>query len=541
MSRRGFLLSALAAAAGASAVALLRQGNKTHSPDTNTTVESYGHLAGSWGASASLGMVAPIHASLLRTGEVLMAGVDHQRSRFPNFILDPAASGPFQIEAMAVPMRHHKDSLICAGHAFLADGRMLQVGGQHLAPELGLDYGLVFDARVKGSLGWSAIRPDLIGGPAWYPTVTRLADGQMLVISGFSDFGSVENRTIQTFDPVDLDGGRHPWKQLASHEEVPDVSPTGADYTHTFLLPRPIMVDARPRQVAMFGRTGLVHLFNPIDHFDDAADRFATKPNGHRPGPRGVPASAAGASSALLADGRILIAGGGEEGGEAATSMVDIYDPADDTWRSLDTGIKRSHPGAVLLPDGTVLIVNGDGDAPDEVSSPQIFDPESEAVTTGPPCRDGKRRGYHNVALLLPDGRVLTAGGELGGEESERPDLRLFSPPYLSPLVEGQRPRILSAPLEMGYGRAYPIGFRGGPVQKVTLVGLGSMTHSFDQNQRLVVLYEGEAVEEAVTIVGPSDSAVAPPGDYMLFVLRKAQVRGISTMVPSPAWFIRVS
>jgi hypothetical protein len=56
-------------------------------------------------------------------------------------------------------------------------------------------------------------------------------------------------------------------------------------------------------------------------------------------------------------------------------------------------------------------------------------------------------RGYHNVALLLKDGRVLIGGGRVYSDDKEgkyrigceRPELRLFSPPYL---FRGPRPRI---------------------------------------------------------------------------------------------------
>jgi hypothetical protein len=240
-----------------------------------------------------------------------------------------------------------------------------------------------------------------------------MADATMLVLSGFTDFGITENRTIQRFDPTGFNLGRNPWTLLVPHARAPEISATGSDYTHTFVLPDPIELEGHLRDVVMIGKTGEVHFFNHADRFDDPGARFATRPNGLRGGPDGW-VSADGASSVLLADGRVLIAGGGDEDGTGALPLAHIYDPLQDTWRTIDTGIARSHPAAVLLPDTTAALVNGNGGV-DDPKRAQIIDPMTEAVTTGPPWSDPHPRGYHNVALLLPDARVLVAGGQGGG------------------------------------------------------------------------------------------------------------------------------
>jgi galactose oxidase len=544
VSRRRFLVGGALLAGGVggavTVAARLAGGERGHG-DPATSWKSAEPDGGLWGDRIPTGGVAPVHASLLPSGFVLVNGIERAEiNSFPNFILDPALPGPVRVDPMSVPMRTEDDSLFCAGHSYLADGRMLQVGGQHIAPEVGLDYGLLFNDR-GAARGWRVIGPDILGGPAWYPTVTRLASGSMLVISGFTDFGSEENRTIQLFRPSRFDRGQEPWSLLVPHKKAPDVSPTGADYSHVFQLQRPVEIDGHLRQVVMFGKSGQFSFLNYTDRFSDPAARFATRPNAHRSAGGGGAMSAAGASSVILADGRILIVGGGEEGGDGAIPHAHIYDPSRDSWTTLDTGIARSHPAAVLLPDGTVLVVNGDGDSLDDLRKPQIIDPVSEVVLTGPPWSDPRPRGYHNVAVLVSDGRVLTAGGERGGEGSERGDLRYYSPPYLSVMAQRDRPAIVGVPRVMRYGRACTLHFRRGPVHKITLLTLGSMTHSFDQNQRCVVLFEGEAAGEEITITGPKDPFIAPPGHYLLFVMRRIDVSGRAVHVPSVGKVIRVA
>jgi Domain of unknown function (DUF1929) len=535
VTRRQLLVRGGAAAAvvglGGTAVALATRNGGGADPGS-----------GSWGALIRTDGVAPVHASLLPSGEVLMNGTGGGAD-VSDFVIDPGATGGIHVDDLDPPMRMQQDTLFCAGHAPLPDGRMLLVGGQRSSPEQGLDYALLFEHRGNAAIRWTPIEASILGGPSWYPTVTRLPSGDMLVISGFTDWGGELNRTIQVFHPQRLDTGRSPWSSLVPHEKVPDVSPTGADYTHVFVLPRPVVVDGHSRQVAMVGANGEVWLFNCSDRFGDPAERFATRPNGRRPAPaKAMPG--AGASSAMLADGRILIVGSGDEEGEGERSLMsraDIYDPYRDEWRSIETGIGRIYPVAILLPDGTVAIVNGDRGQGDS-RTPQIIDPDSGAVTDGPAWPDGGVRGYHNSALLVPDGRVLTASGEGGelsgrpGGPSERTDLRYYSPPYLSVVAEAERPEVVGAPRWMGYRRPYSIQVRNGPIHRVTLLAPGAMTHSIDMNQRRVPLFEGEAGGGELTVNGPDDRSVAPPGDYMLFVL--SEVDGV--LIPSRGRMIRV-
>jgi galactose oxidase len=66
------------------------------------------------------------------------------------------------------------------------------------------------------------------------------------------------------------------------------------------------------------------------------------------------------------------------------------------------------------------------------------------------------------------------------------------------------------------------------------LMGLGSMTHAFDMNQRYVQLAATPQGATAAQVTGPADIQTAPPGHYMLFVLNESRV-------PSIARFVRVA
>jgi hypothetical protein len=62
-----------------------------------------------------------------------------------------------------------------------------------------------------------------------------------------------------------------------------------------------------------------------------------------------------------------------------------------------------------------------------------------------------------------------------------------------------------------------------------------------DQSQRCVVLFDGESRGDGATVTGPRDRFVAPPGDYMLFVLGTVDVGSDAVLVPSVARMVKVA
>src|SRR5205823_9383122 len=98
-------------------------------------------------------------------------------------------------------------------------------------------------------------------------------------------------------------------------------------------------------------------------------------------------------------------------------------------------------------------------------------------------------RLYHSTALLLPDGRVLVAGGgrSTGSVDStDQLSAEIYEPPYL---FNGARPTISSAPGTIQYSANVTVTTPDAlQISSVALVRLGAVTHAFDQNQRYVPL-----------------------------------------------------
>lgn len=83
---------------------------------------------------------------------------------------------------------------------------------------------------------------------------------------------------------------------------------------------------------------------------------------------------------------------------------AELYDPERRTWSAAASmPDSKAHHAAALLADGRVLVAGWFGDG-------FVWSPATEAwTTTGPMVRPGLGE---RTATLLPDGRVLVTGGE---------------------------------------------------------------------------------------------------------------------------------
>jgi len=115
-------------------------------------------------------------------------------------------------------------------------------------------------------------------------------------------------------------------------------------------------------------------------------------------------------TASALQDGRVLVAGG-TTANEDPTPRADLYDPESGTWAdTAEMSAARSDFTASVLEDGRVLVVSGK-DWPGSVISSELYDPVSETwELTG----DSIAGRYGHAAVVLEDGRVLVCGGGSG-------------------------------------------------------------------------------------------------------------------------------
>lgn len=182
------------------------------------------------------------------------------------------------------------------------------------------------------------------------------------------------------------------------------------------------------------------HVLRSAEIFDPATSTFTALPAS---GNTQMNSARSGAMAAPLPDGRVLIAGGFD--GNVRLIAAEIFNPANNTFTPQPDGTDtllhspRQSGVAAPLPDGRVLIAGGN-DGGDGLTSAEIFSPTTmtfTALPNGGKTRLGTLRDGP-AAAVLNDGRVLIVGGQ-NQDDNESYTADIFDPTTntFSPLPEG--------------------------------------------------------------------------------------------------------
>lgn len=143
--------------------------------------------------------------------------------------------------------------------------------------------------------------------------------------------------------------------------------------------------------------------------------------------------SRGGHTATLLADGRVLVAGGQVERHAAAVASAEIYDPQTGMWTVTGSmSMSRWAHTATLLPSGKVLVAGGLTSFGDYLASAELFDPASGTWQATGSMLDGHAA---HTATLLHDGKVLVAGGSPGPSELYDPTVGAWTATGALPLI----------------------------------------------------------------------------------------------------------
>jgi galactose oxidase-like protein len=511
----------------------------------------------------------------------------------------------------AYPCWNDTMSVFCSGHSYLGDGRLVVAGGSDSCPPslpctnpsfslsgtFGSRSSWIFDPSVlTGSTGgWAAWTS--IAGPIqqrWYPSALTLADGSVLIAGGLADdcsgsdvYGdtmevlSVGNPTAWTILPVGgapylgLPGNEafrlYPHLRLltgsppgvfpttadvflTSHEGGIDLGSTGPNCNTSYRISRFLQSDITATPNSQFRRVegNSAPVPGSVDRFILVGGR-----NAEASGP--CTATASGTGIALVEDIQFP-----QNAGAAWTP----------TWGSLNTG--RTYSNTVILPDESLFVVGGAQFDYQILNALPIPAYAGERLIPSPgqgwvvmAAQDAPRL-YHSVAMLLPDGTVLSGGGDFydpcagagcspagyGGIISLVPcqfpgadtpqfrfrgDVEIYSPPYL---FRGPRPSFVGlSSTVMSYNGSINATVRIPPnatLDRFVLIRPGSVTHATDFEQRYVQLVHTPTFPpspnwqvQTFAINSPLNGWQAQPGYWMLFAVT-------NTGIPSVATFVRV-
>src|SRR4029077_10389047 len=208
---------------------------------------------------------------------------------------------------------------------------------------------------------------------------------------------------------------------------------------------------------------------------------------------------------------------------------------------NMSTG--RIQMNAVILPNGKVLAEGGsvNNESPDTPGkTADLYDPGTNTFSSAGTA--AYSRLYHSTALLLPDATVVSMGSNPGARGSYEPAIEIYTPPYLydssDHLITTKRPQITSQPFTtpLAYNSPFQISYASSTaIASAVLVRLGSVTHAFNMEQRVIGLCGTtapcSALSNTLNLTTPPNGNIAPPGYYMLFLIDSAGVPSVPTLI----------
>ncbi len=481
--------------------------------------------------------VLAVHAALLHTGQILyFSGDEHDKGQHDRNMIDHTRvfhCATLGVKAVESPTT----DVFCSGHAFLGDGRLLVAGGTEAFPlEVpgphhphfpGLRNTWAYDPATTTWIQLAAMNfePGLTtGGGRWYPTLTTLTNGQIAAMSGHpsSTDSRHNNNSPESYSTSPSPSGA--WSLLTSADPNHEMD----YYPRLHVLPSGDIFCATPLY------NGRTQRFSPTSR--TWTDVCAAPPDPTYGGYT--------TTSVLLPllpeDGyraRVLIAGAPQPFIIDLGATVPEWRPT--SPRTIPGTPRRNNLNSVLLPTGEVFICGGVSDDnfdASAVKTAETYRPETDSWVTLESAT--VVRNYHSVALLMPDGRVWTAGSNINGSQSfpepgidnREPLLELYEPPYYS----ANRPVIISGPTKIGYGNRFEIKTtQTNQITRVVIIRNGSVTHAYNPDQRYIGLQFRRIGGNRLSVTAPP-IGVAIPGYYMLFVINERSVPSVAKFIQIP-------
>ena len=215
-------------------------------------------------------------------------------------------------------------------------------------------------------------------------TATLLPDGTVLVVGGY-DEKSIASAEI--YDPA-----TNAWRRAAT------MSAPRSGHTATLLADGKVLV------AGGWNATGFLSAAELYDRNSDTWSPAA-----------GMSVPRTAHTATLLANGNVLVAGGGGCGcaPHGWTNRAEIYEPATNTWTSAASlALPHGDHTATLMADGRVLVAGGSISFPGEdLQDTEMYDPMSDTWTSAGMILGEPIDPRYASATVLPDGKVLLAGG----------------------------------------------------------------------------------------------------------------------------------
>ncbi len=399
--------------------------------------------------------------------------------------------------------------MFCPGTARLPDGRLLVNGGVNAGNTS------LYDPATNT---WSSgATMNIARG---YNTSVTLGDGSVMTLGGSWSGGTAGGKSAEIYtpatgwrvlsgvpaDPYLLDGVYNGWQTDA----------------HMSLMPT---------------ANGKVLMAGPSVNMAwiDTSGNGSSTPAGRR----GDDTPSLGGNVVMYDAGKILKVGGSTWNNDTPSNanayVIDTTAGTANVHKLPSMAYGRMYHNSVVLPNGQVLIIGGQTYTQEfsdnyAVLAPELFDPETETFSVLPAM--SVARNYHSIGLLLPDARVISAGGGLCNCAADHADLQIMSPPYLfnADGSAATRPVIATAPATVGYGVSTTVTTNA-PVTALSMVRIGANTHTVNHGQRRVALAFTAGANNSYSVAIPSNPGILIPGQWMLFAMNAQGTPSVAKII----------
>lgn len=394
---------------------------------------------------------------------------------------------------------HTGHNMFCGTLTSMEDGNIFVTGGRNASNS---PWTTVFDPTDDD---WKPLE-NMASGGRWYPTTLTLGSGDIMTA-----MGSATN--VRNPDLWSSEGG---WRVLNG---IDFIELRTRRSTHNWF---PLLTQAPNGDV--------FHYWDPIEtHF------ISTEGNGHSTHADSDHdhTEHAGGVQVMYDEGKLLISGSNDGSWNrdfAVPRDAFTVDLNSDTpkIRSIQPMIyPRKHHNFVVLPTGGVMAVGGNTTGAKFQDSGSVLEAEIWNPDTGQWALTAAMtvpRDYHSTALLLADGRVITAGG---GYSSGNPnsagthqDAQIFSPSYLFDDNGDLAPRpvITAAVGDADHGESLLVT-SGSNISEFTMTRLSAVTHSMNTDQRFFKPDFVNLGNGSYQVTMHANPNVATPGYWMLFAI----------------------
>ena len=448
----------------------------------------------------------PVTAANLPDGRILTFA-SNQRTGFPVGPEFTYAATWDPNTNVFVENNHNSHDMFCGHLSMLEDGRVFINGGRNHVKTTS-----TFDFRTNS---WQNI--DQMNRGRWYPTTVALPTGSVLTAIGSS-------------------GGQYPelWTEGQGWKSLTGASLQSPILSYTQFFERnwwPLLhVDPRGK-VFHSGPTPKMHSISTEGL--GSVTKVGPEINDWYP---------KHGTTVMFEEGKLLVAGGAISGGNGQSTnkamIIDINNEEPIVTQIPSMNYARKFQNGVMLPTGEILVVGGNTsgrkfDDTGTVLPTEIWNPDTQQWRVTDSI--SVPRNYHSIALLLADGRILSAGGGLCNCAADHSDGQVFTPPYLynNDGSLASRPVISNGPNIIKNGQSFSLQ-SSTDISKFSLIKMSSTTHGVNTDLRYLKMPFTHDGNGNYQLTAHNNINVLTPGYWMLFAIN-------SNGVPSIAKVIQVS